>query len=76
MPRPTPRQRAVLEAMRDGAELQWIEAGWVLGVHGTETNALTVRALARHGLIRSPYPGRYTITEAGRRAVARSDGDA
>ena len=61
MPRPTPRQRAVLEAMAGGRSTQSV-------------SDRTIQSLLKHGWIRKDLLRVYAITEAGRRAVARSDG--
>lgn len=78
-PRPTPRQRAVLEAMSDGSSLFHVHGAlWeVVGVPGW-VSTHTVRELTRNQWITAAQPGfereRRVITDSGRRAVAREDG--
>lgn len=74
--RPTPRQRAVLEAMRDGTALRYDMGGWFLDDGSGAVHGAVVNALWRRQWIKRIDIGSYTITEAGRRAVARSDGGA
>lgn len=78
MPRPTPRQRAVLEAMSDGTALRHNGRGWFLDNGGGDVHGIVVNTLSNRGWIKSRTRiwGVYVITEAGRRAVARSDGGA
>lgn len=74
-PRPTPRQRAVLEAMSRGRPLfVWLNGGSAMGAE--TINMRVTRALIANGWIAPEKAGRpiHYITEAGRRAVAREDG--
>lgn len=75
MPRPTPRQRSVLEAMSDGTALRidrgrwFLDSGQQIVIRGN-----VVTGLRRQRWIQAEAPDVYVITEAGRRAVARDNG--
>lgn len=76
-PRPTPRQRAVLEAMSRGELIDHVVTPWSSAVYvgGTKIAKSTFQSLMRRHWVRpDPAARRYVITESGRRAVAREDG--
>ena len=77
MPRPTPRQRAVLEAMSAGALVRLDGADWFLDNGRGNVDRRTIWSLYRHKWVKRTgyeHDAPLVITEAGRRAVARSDG--
>lgn len=79
--RPTPGQRAVLEAMNaPGTSLVDFESGLLVvsrpnddGISFRSNHRLVANLLAQRWIQAAPN-GRYVITEAGRRAVAHSNG--
>lgn len=74
MARLTKAQREVLELMVEfGTDIEMTGMGGrTMGRPYIARS--TVHALVRHGWIELIQRGQYRITEAGRRAVARSDG--
>lgn len=76
-PRPTPRQRAVLEAMSRGETIEFVVTPWASAIYvGNKKIAKsTFQSLMRRHWVRpNPAAWCYVITDSGRRAVAREDG--